>query len=113
MNRSSELYAAGYADACNGQRMDRLCQDTPSYREGFVAGLADSQNEAHPDVLLSPVEFLSIFDRDRYALQPEPATRPKPPAAIENNERGRQAVLFTGLGCLAGQQDLFDEGGLR
>lgn len=28
--------------------------------------------------------------------------------SIENSERQRQSVLFSGLNCLPGQQDLFD-----
>jgi hypothetical protein len=32
----------------------------------------------------------------------------KPPTPIDNNDRSRQSKLFTGLDCLPGQQDLFD-----
>lgn len=48
---------------------------------------------------------------DEFVLRNDPQY--KPPAAIENNDRTKQTKLFTGLDCLAGQQDLFDEGELR
>jgi len=32
----------------------------------------------------------------------------KHPQPIDNNDRSRQSVLFTGLDCLPGQQELFD-----
>lgn len=113
MTRSSELYAAGYADACDGRPMDTLCSATPSYREGFVAGLADGRTEVNSEVLLTPDEFLSIFNHDKFRLQPQPAKLAPRSAPIDNNDRTRQAVLFSGLDCLAGQQDLFEEGALR
>lgn len=40
-----------------------------------------------------------------FRLRPA-AIRPQP-EPIRNNERSRQRVLLTGLGCLSGQQDLF------
>ena len=41
-----------------------------------------------------------------FTLEPQPAILPPRPVAIENNERSRQAVLFSGLGCCKGQLDL-------
>lgn len=110
MNRLSELYAAGYVDACNGLRINPL-EHTPSYAAGFADGLADSSCD-RPDVVLSPSQAASILGNG-FSVSQEPARRPKSPVPIENNERGRQAVLFGGLDCLPGQGDLFEEGTLR
>jgi hypothetical protein len=43
---------------------------------------------------------------DRFELAAQPAQRPK--RATFESTKTRQAVLLTGLDCLAGQADLFD-----
>lgn len=52
-----------------------------------------------------------IEQADEFVLRNDPLR--KPPAAIENNDHTKQTQLFSGLDCLAGQQDLFDAGDLR
>jgi hypothetical protein len=48
---------------------------------------------------------------EAWVLANDPPRKPANP--FDNNDRSRQSKLFTGLDCLAGQTDLFDEGELR